>query len=184
MVVLTHFGAFFLLQLVGFFIFRQGDFNPLNVLGIAINTFGGFWYTAAKYQQRRQKLKESPLPTVSMSDRSSKMSQSLLPTASGNLLPLFEASRVEEQQRASSTLKSRDNGQHTALIVGTRRSFEQGASRFDRDPAEVLTPGLNIRDRGVIYAEDHRERADNSSPRRTSGSPHKGHKRGSEEELV
>ncbi|GAQ86442.1 hypothetical protein KFL_002890090 [Klebsormidium nitens] len=168
--------------LVGFFIFRQGDFSPLNILGITINTAGGFWYTAAKYQQRRAKCKESPLPTAAISDRSSKSAQDLLPTASGSLLPLFEAARAEEPQRASMITKLRENGHVSPLIVGSRRNHESGASRFD--PAEVLTPGLNIRDRGVIYAEDHRERSDNSSPRRGSGSPHKGHKRASGEELV
>lgn len=172
------------LQLVGFFIFRQGDFSPLNILGITINTAGGFWYTAAKFQQRRAKCKQSPLPTATISDRNSNSAQDLLPTASGNLLPLFEAARGEEPQRASTLMKARENGHVSPLKVGSRRNHEPGASRFERDPAEVLTPGLNIRDRGVIYAEDHRERADNNSPRRGSGSPHKGHKRASGDELV
>jgi hypothetical protein len=169
------------LQLVGFFIFRQGDFGVLNILGISINTFGGFWYTAAKYQQRLQrKYKESPSPNMSPSiDRPSKGSSNLFPTSSGNLLPLFEATQLED----SNHFKGRENGHTSPLRMNVRRDKELGASVTQRDPAEVLTPGLNIRDRGIVYAEGHRERADNKSPLQ-AGSPRKGHGRGTMEELV
>lgn len=167
------------LQLVGFFVFRQGDFGVLNVCGIAVNTFGGFWYTAAKFQQRRKKLKESPLPKSNKMSASSQHLHKMLPTASGNLLPLMEAARDDSPQQVTSQHRYRENGHMAPLKIG---SADKG-----RDPAEVLTPGVNIRDRGLVYAEDHRERADNSlhsSPRHQSRTTHKGHGKGSADELV
>ncbi|GMG99251.1 hypothetical protein Nepgr_001091 [Nepenthes gracilis] len=41
---------------LGFFILGGVEFHALNVIGLAINTAGGVWYSYAKYQEKKSKL--------------------------------------------------------------------------------------------------------------------------------
>ncbi|KAK9824238.1 hypothetical protein WJX72_008863 [[Myrmecia] bisecta] len=50
--------------LLGFFLLGGVKFHVLNVLGIAINTGGGAWYTLIKYQQRQSMPQRSSGPNV------------------------------------------------------------------------------------------------------------------------
>jgi hypothetical protein len=53
---------------LGFFLLGGVRFNPLNVVGISVNTAGGTWYTVIKYRQRRERLMAAEAATLSEND--------------------------------------------------------------------------------------------------------------------